>query len=92
MPPSTAAAMSPSVTRAVLAEWLAEIVGKGIVAIDTETTSLDERCRRAGRRPICTGPGRAAYLPLGHVDGAADLFGSGRCRRGSCRWTGRWCC
>ncbi|MFO1140085.1 MAG: DNA polymerase I [Paracoccus sp. (in: a-proteobacteria)] len=62
---------------AVLAEWLAEIVGKGIVAIDTETTSLDEMQAGLVGVSICTGPGRAAYLPLGHVDGAADLFGSG---------------
>ncbi|WP_323715587.1 DNA polymerase I [Paracoccus aminovorans] len=62
---------------AVLAEWLAEIVEKGQVAIDTETTGLDEMQARLVGVSLCTGPGRAAYLPLGHVDGAADLFGSG---------------
>ncbi len=62
---------------AVLAEWLAEIAEKGVVAIDTETTGLDEMQADLVGVSLCTGPGRAAYLPLGHVDGAADLFGSG---------------
>ncbi len=62
---------------AVLAEWLAEISEKGIVAIDTETTGLDEMQAGLVGVSLCTGPGRAAYLPLGHVDGTADLFGSG---------------
>ncbi|MCJ1899583.1 DNA polymerase I, partial [Paracoccus versutus] len=62
---------------AVLAEWLAEIAEKGVVAIDTETTGLDEMQAELVGVSLCTGPGRAAYLPLGHVDGAADLFGSG---------------
>ncbi|KGJ04954.1 DNA polymerase [Paracoccus halophilus] len=60
-----------------LAEWLAEIAEKGVVAIDTETTGLDEMQAELVGVSLCTGPGRAAYLPLGHVDGAADLFGSG---------------
>ncbi|WP_374421816.1 DNA polymerase I [Paracoccus sp. (in: a-proteobacteria)] len=62
---------------AVLAEWLAEISEKGVVAIDTETTGLDEMQAGLVGLSLSTGPGRAAYLPLGHVDGAADLFGSG---------------
>ncbi|SIP94008.1 DNA polymerase I [Paracoccus thiocyanatus] len=62
---------------AVLAEWLAEIAEKGVVAIDTETTGLDDMQAELVGVSLCTGPGRAAYLPLGHVDGAADLFGSG---------------
>ena len=62
---------------AVLAEWLAGISEKGVVAIDTETTGLDEMQAGLVGVSLSTGPGRAAYLPLGHVDGAADLFGSG---------------
>ena len=62
---------------AVLAEWLAEITEKGVVAIDTETTGLDEMQAGLVGVSLSTGPGRAAYLPLGHVDGTADLFGSG---------------
>ncbi|SMG05609.1 DNA polymerase I [Paracoccus sp. J56] len=62
---------------AVLAEWLTEIAEKGIVAIDTETTGLDEMQAGLVGISLCTGPGRAAYLPLGHVEGTADLLGSG---------------
>ncbi|MDS9468545.1 DNA polymerase I [Paracoccus sp. MBLB3053] len=62
---------------ASLAEWLAEISEKGIVAIDTETTGLDEMRADLVGVSLCTGPGRAAYLPLGHVgEGiSGDLFG-----------------
>ncbi|WP_347268070.1 DNA polymerase I [Paracoccus sp. (in: a-proteobacteria)] len=60
-----------------LAGWLAEIGEKGAVAIDTETTGLDEMQAGLVGVSLSTGPGRAAYLPLGHVDGAGDLFGSG---------------
>ncbi|WP_199259099.1 DNA polymerase I [Paracoccus binzhouensis] len=84
--PAAPAAELPAIDRslyvtirdeAVLAEWLAEIAEKGVVAIDTETTGLDEMQAELVGVSLCTGPGRAAYLPLGHVDGAADLFGSG---------------
>ena len=63
---------------AALSLWLAEITEKGQVAIDTETTGLDEMQADLVGISLCTGPGRAAYLPLGHVsEGAAgDLFGA----------------
>ncbi|MTH63875.1 DNA polymerase I [Paracoccus shanxieyensis] len=63
---------------AALSLWLAEITEKGQVAIDTETTGLDEMQADLVGVSLCTGPGRAAYLPLGHVsEGAAgDLFGA----------------
>ena len=61
---------------ATLKEWLDEIATLGAVAIDTETTSLDEMRAELVGVSLCTGPGRAAYLPLGHVEGSADLFGS----------------
>ncbi|WP_134680728.1 DNA polymerase I [Paracoccus ravus] len=62
---------------ATLAEWLAEISEKGVVAFDTETTGLDDMRAELVGISLCTGPGRAAYLPLAHVgEGAAgDLFG-----------------
>ena len=62
---------------AALARWLEEIAEKGVVAFDTETTGLDEMRADLVGISLCTGPGRAAYLPLGHVgEGATgDLFG-----------------
>ncbi|SMO66627.1 DNA polymerase I [Paracoccus laeviglucosivorans] len=61
-----------------LTAWLVEIAEKGLVAIDTETSGLDEMRADLIGISLCTGPGRAAYLPLAHVsEGAAgDLFGA----------------
>jgi len=63
---------------AVLAAWVAEIAEKGVVAIDTETTGLDDMQAQLVGISLSTGPGRAAYLPLGHVNpgAAGDLFGA----------------
>ena len=57
-----------------LKAWLAEIAEQGVVAVDTETTSLDEM--RADLVGVSLGlaPGRAAYIPLGHRTGGGDLF------------------
>lgn len=62
---------------AALSAWVAEARETGLVAIDTETTGLDEMQAGLVGVSLCLGPGRAAYLPLGHVTGKADLFGSG---------------
>jgi len=57
-----------------LKAWLAEIADRGVVAVDTETTSLDEM--RADLVGVSLGlaPGRAAYVPLAHRTGGGDLF------------------
>lgn len=62
---------------AALAPWLAEIAETGVVAFDTETTGLDEMAAGLVGISLATGPGRACYIPLGHVgEGAVgDLFG-----------------
>ncbi|WP_062560792.1 DNA polymerase I [Paracoccus aminovorans] len=62
---------------AALAAWLEGIAESGIVAVDTETTGLDEMVADLVGVSLCTGPGRACYIPLGHVgEGATgDLFG-----------------
>ncbi len=60
---------------AALDRWIAAIRDGGEVAIDTETTGLDEM--QADLVGIClaTAPGRACYIPVGHVSGGDDLFG-----------------
>ena len=63
---------------ATLQLWIDEITLLGSVAIDTETTGLDEMVAGLVGISLCTGPGRAAYLPLGHVEGTEDLFSSGQ--------------
>ena len=63
---------------ATLAQWIAAITQKGAVAIDTETTSLDEMQADLVGISLCPDVGLAAYVPLAHVEGAADLFGGGQ--------------
>jgi len=60
---------------ATLTEWLDEARAKGWIAVDTETTSLDEMKADLVGVSICTTPGKAAYIPLGHTTGGDDLFG-----------------
>lgn len=63
---------------AALGRWIDDIAEKGWVAVDTETTGLDEM--RAGLVGISLAvePGRACYIPLGHLDGEGDLFGAAK--------------
>ena len=67
---------------AQLDEWMAQIRSKGIVAIDTETTGLDEMVAELVGISLSTGPGNGAYIPVGHVEGSADLFSSGALAEG----------
>jgi len=57
--------------------WIAEAEAVGRVAVDTETTSLDPMQGELVGVSLATAPGRAAYVPIGHKDGAADLLGGG---------------
>jgi DNA polymerase-1 len=59
---------------AALAAWIALIRDRGFVAIDTETTALDEMRADLVGISLAVEPGRAAYIPLNHVAGAGDLF------------------
>ena len=56
--------------------WITEIYEHGYVAIDTETTSLDEMRAELVGISLCVTPGRAAYVPLQHRAKGDDLFGS----------------
>ncbi|MEC3860718.1 DNA polymerase I [Mesobacterium sp. TK19101] len=60
-----------------LRDWIARATDKGWVAVDTETTGLNEM--RADLVGVCLSidPGAACYIPLTHkAGGADDLFGS----------------
>ncbi|MGA0776591.1 MAG: DNA polymerase I [Gemmobacter sp.] len=61
---------------ATLRAWVAEAEAQGFVAIDTETTSLDEMRAELVGVSLALAPGRAADVPLGHVTGGGDLFGA----------------
>ncbi|OAN69571.1 DNA polymerase I [Rhodobacteraceae bacterium EhC02] len=62
---------------AALDRWITLIRDLGYVAVDTETTSLDEMRADLVGISLCVEAGSACYIPLGHKAGAADdLFGS----------------
>ena len=52
---------------ACLERWLAKIQSAERVALDTETTSLDEQQARLVGISFAVAPGEAAYLPLAHA-------------------------
>jgi DNA polymerase-1 len=59
-----------------LEAWITEAFAAGIVAMDTETTSLDPMSCNLVGVSLATAPGRACYIPLRHVAPAApDLLG-----------------
>ena len=60
-----------------LDEWIRQINERGYVAIDTETTSLDEMRAELVGISLCVEAGQACYIPLTHkADGGDDLFGT----------------
>ncbi len=64
-------------TAADLAPWIDRIHARGYVAIDTETTGLNEMTCDLVGISLCVDPGHAAYIPLAHrAAGTDDLFGS----------------
>ncbi|MDB5563315.1 MAG: polymerase, partial [Hyphomicrobiales bacterium] len=60
-----------------LARWIAAIYAQGHVAIDTETTGLDNQHADLVGISFSVVPGSGAYLPLGHSVGQDDIFGGG---------------
>ncbi|WP_372886887.1 DNA polymerase I [Shimia sp.] len=63
--------------RARLEQWAAKAVARGYVAVDTETTGLDEMVVNLVGICLSVEPGAACYIPVGHRKGQSDdLFGS----------------
>ena len=58
-------------TWAQLDEWLAKIEAAELVAVDTETSSLDEMLAEIIGVSFSVKPGEAAYIPLAHSYGDA---------------------
>ena len=62
---------------ASLQAWIDRIYVRGYVAVDTETTGLNEMRPDLVGVSLCVDAGQAAYLPLSHKAGQADdLFGT----------------
>ena len=61
-----------------LKEWIARAHEIGVVAVDTETTSLDAMQAHLCGFSLAVAPNEACYVPIGHVEGGgeggADLF------------------
>lgn len=64
-------------TRQRLEEWVSEATELGIVAVDTETNSLDAMQADLVGFSLSTAPGKACYVPLQHRVGEKDLLGGG---------------
>jgi DNA polymerase-1 len=62
-----------------LDQWVAVAHAEGVLAIDTETSSLDPMTAELVGISLAIVPGRAAYIPLAHrgAGDAGELFGGG---------------
>ena len=59
-----------------LDRWIAAARDAGRFAVDTETSSLDPMTADLIGVSLAVAPGRACYIPIGHVpEGGGDLFG-----------------
>ncbi|MEL6464827.1 MAG: DNA polymerase I [Pseudomonadota bacterium] len=59
-----------------LQAWIDLIYERGWVAVDTETTGLNEMVADLVGISLAVNPGHACYIPLTHKQGGDDLFGS----------------
>jgi DNA polymerase-1 len=64
---------------ALLADWIARATAQGVVAVDTETTSLDAVRAELVGVSMALADGQACYIPVGHTGpggaGGLDLDG-----------------
>ncbi|WP_417587826.1 DNA polymerase I [Pararhodobacter oceanensis] len=58
--------------------WIARIYEQGYVAVDTETTSLDEMRAELVGISLAVAANDACYIPLNHREGTDDLFGTAK--------------
>jgi DNA polymerase-1 len=72
MPPIDRAAYECVQTLERLEHWVQRAFDARLVAIDTETSSLDAMRAELAGISLALGPGEACYIPLGH--GGSDMF------------------
>jgi len=75
--PSAKAEFELVQTEDALKPWIAAAMDAGVVAVDTETTSLNAMSAELVGVSLCVTPGRACYIPLTHKGSEAqgDLLG-----------------
>jgi DNA polymerase-1 len=61
-----------------LQNWISKISERGWVAVDTETTGLDDMVAELVGICLCVEVGEACYIPLNHKSGDDDLFGGSK--------------
>ncbi|KAG1649340.1 DNA polymerase I [Nymphon striatum] len=61
---------------AELQTWIDQAYEYGYIAVDTETTGLNEMVVDLVGISLCAVAGHACYIPLAHKQGSDDLFGS----------------
>jgi len=71
-PPIDRSAYACVTTTADLESWITAARAAHVVAVDTETASLDSVTGRLVGISLATAPGTACYIPLGH--GGTDMF------------------
>jgi DNA polymerase-1 len=72
--PIDATAYQTVMTAADLQRWVDRAREAGVVAFDTETTSLDPQQAELVGVSLAVAAGEACYIPIGHVAGSGDLF------------------
>ncbi|MBN8957804.1 MAG: DNA polymerase I [Rhizobiales bacterium] len=74
LPPIDCDAYETVTTSEQLAAWVAQSHASGVIAIDTETDSLDSVAANLVGICLATAPGKACYIPIGHKS-SDDMFG-----------------
>ncbi|MEM7499125.1 MAG: DNA polymerase I, partial [Pseudomonadota bacterium] len=77
LPPLDAGSYETVETRDALDALIAEAHESGLLSVDLETTSLNEMIAEIVGIALSPAAGRAAYVPVNHVTGEADLFSGG---------------
>ncbi|MGX7927678.1 DNA polymerase I [Tsuneonella sp. HG094] len=72
MPPVDRSAYECVTTMERLDHWIARAFAARVVAVDTETSSLDAMRAELAGISLALGPNDACYIPLGH--GGSDMF------------------
>jgi len=73
-PPIADSAYACITTLTALDAWIDEATACGLIALDTETTSLDPMSGRLVGVSLATRPGRACYIPLAHGLSGDDVL------------------
>ncbi|MEO1468139.1 MAG: 5'-3' exonuclease H3TH domain-containing protein, partial [Pseudomonadota bacterium] len=77
LPAIDASAYETVTDRAALEALVAAAHESGILCVDLETTALDEMVAEIVGIALSPAPGRAAYVPVAHVEGEKTLFEGG---------------